>query len=247
MAEGYEWEDYKMGSKNGQWVTKMMLKPVTSNGRSKNEVNHEIPYPSLDWIWTGKIRKQSPTVSTQKRYKTSPALGAEQREPQGDKWKALHVSTEVCGGGELKVTKNGQAQNMLEAYSVAVIRSICQLASMSPPVRFLMGCHSNPLWRWGWQCDSSRPSLDRRIQKPLCHLPLYGQRLYGQQASCHFLLSLPWWQWRPNSSTSQVEASLNRRTSCKSPWLGISTAARTVVVLLHVSPLTFTGSTLQFW
>lgn len=62
-----------------------MLKPITSNGRRKSEVNHEIPHPSLDWIWTGKIRKQSPTVSTQKRYKTSPVLSVEQTEPQGDK------------------------------------------------------------------------------------------------------------------------------------------------------------------
>lgn len=95
-----------------------------------------------------------------------------------------------------EVVKNGQTQNMVGAYCVTVIRSICQLASMSPPVRSLMGCHSNPLWRWGWLCDSSRPFLDRRIQKPLCQLPLYGQRLYGQQAFCHFFFSLPWWRWR---------------------------------------------------
>lgn len=157
-----------------------MLKPITSNGRCKNEVNHESPYPSLYWIWTEKIRKQSPTVSTQKQLQTSPVLGVEQREPQGDKWKALHVSSSCLSWWGTEGNKEWTDTNMVEAYCVTVIRSICQLASMSPPVRFLMGCHSNPLWRWGWPCDSSRSFLDRRIQNPLCHLPLYGQRLCGQ-------------------------------------------------------------------
>lgn len=124
MAQEHEWKVYELGSE------------MVSTKIHKNEVNHQIPYSIR---WTGKARMQLSILSPHKLYKPR-MLGAEQRylhESQGDKREVLCVSMEVCGGRKLELTKDGQRQNTVVAYSVVVTRSTCWLVPMLPPVRLL--------------------------------------------------------------------------------------------------------------
>lgn len=73
-------------------------------------------------------------LSPHKLYKPT-MVGAQQKhlhESQEDKCEVLRVSMEVCGGRKLEVTKDGQIQNTVVAYSVIVTRSACQLVPMFP-------------------------------------------------------------------------------------------------------------------
>lgn len=125
-----KWINATNGSENGQRASKRTFKASTSNGRHKSEVNHSSPYSSQR---TGLIRMPSSTPSVHinvTKQQTGGWVRSREKplyESQEGKQKALPVSTEVCGGGrELEVAENGQTQNPVVTYCVALISSVCQ-------------------------------------------------------------------------------------------------------------------------